>query len=206
MKTKLIGASLFALYFAVIPGLVAQGDKKEIDAVHTFLKKAHPNKKWQTGPTLLASDALKKAYGERARFYYVFSAPPLPPGANLPELIKAYQARLKDHNENYLSVTMRVEGDGKVVPLTTVGDLRMGLMNVKSEEDARIVAAAVLSLHGSGRVAPGVVIPAEVRVQKHKDGWQATVERRLQFQGMVQFNKNGEMTNISKDFTGPVPP
>jgi len=188
------------------PGLWGQGDGKDLAAVQEFLKKAHAKKKWQTGPKQIASDAIKKAYGGERKFYYVFSAPPLPPGANLPELIRAYQARYKDHQENYVSATLRLDAALKVVPLNKAGDFSEGLMPVNTEEDVKTAAAAVLSLYGSNRVAPGLVAEKEVMVTKTEQGWRGVVNRNNAFQGTVEFDKKGQLTKVSKVFTGPVPP
>lgn len=184
----------------------SRGEDKDVDSVKEFLKKAHAGKKWQMGPTQLSGDAVKKAYGADARFHFVFSAPPLPPGANIPEVQKAYQARVKEHQENFISVTMRIDAAGKVVPLVKVADYNTGLMAVKNEDDARVAAAAVLSLYGSDRVPPGVVQPKEVKVSRAEKGWQATVERVNQFQATVDFNEKGHVVMLNKSYSGPVPP
>ena len=56
----------------------APGTNKQLDAFRAYLKKNYPNKKWQYGPKQLTSAAIQKAYPDR-QFYYIFSAPPLPP-------------------------------------------------------------------------------------------------------------------------------
>ena len=43
-----------------------------------------PGKKWQTGPEFMDSEEIRKAFGKQ-RFYYVFSSPPMPPGAEAPD-------------------------------------------------------------------------------------------------------------------------
>jgi len=186
-------------------GRVGQEGDKGIDAVKEFLKKAHANKKWEIGPSQLTSDAITKVYGEKQKFYFVFSTPPLPPGANSPEAMKAYEAKCKEFRDNFISTTLRVDAAGKVFSLTKVGDYE-GLMAVKNEEDVKTAAAAVLSLYGSEKVAPGVVKVTEVKATKTDDGWQGMVERKNEFQATVEFNNKGQVIKLSKIYTGPVPP
>src|SRR5687768_1214495 len=81
-------------------GKAKEGDK-DLDAVKEYLKQKYPNKKWQLGPKSISSDAIKKAYGMEVKYFYVHSSPPLPPGAPLPDLIKAYQAKYKDYLDNH---------------------------------------------------------------------------------------------------------
>ncbi|MBM4071082.1 MAG: hypothetical protein FJ271_19350 [Planctomycetes bacterium] len=110
------------LLLAATHGLQGQRDSEDLAAVKEFLKKAHARKKWQSGPKQVTGDAIAKAYGADQKFYYVFSAPPLPPGANIPELIKAFRARYKDYQDNYISATLRIDAARKVSPLRNVVD------------------------------------------------------------------------------------
>lgn len=206
MWRKLLSLTALALFLPMPRCVCGQGDDKHLEAVQEYLKKAHAKKKWQSGPKLLTSATILKAYGGEQKFYYVFSAPPLPPGANLPELIRAYQARHKDYLENYVSATVRLDAARKVIPLIKPGDYSEGLMPVKNAEDVKIAAAAVLSLYGSNRVAPGLVTEKEVMVTATEQGWRGVVNRNNAFQGTVEFDKKGQATKLSKVFTGPVPP
>jgi hypothetical protein len=47
------------------------------------------------------------------------------------------------------------------------------LMRVTTDDDARICAAAILSLYGSDRVGPGIVSAKEVNVTKPRMAGQA---------------------------------
>jgi hypothetical protein len=125
--------------------------KKDLAVFRSYLSAKHAGKKWQTGPSRLDSPAIQKAYGNR-RFYFVFSAPPLPPGANLPAVQEAYRKRYQEFLKTHLSLTVRIEAKGAVVPLLKIDDYSQGLMGVTTDADARTAAAAVLSLHGSERV------------------------------------------------------
>src|SRR5262245_17030884 len=61
--------------------------KADIAAFQDFLMKNKLDKQWQGDPARVDSEEIRKAYGKR-RVYYTFAAPPLPPGAKLPELIE----------------------------------------------------------------------------------------------------------------------
>src|SRR4051812_17914814 len=125
--------------FTVLPGVRADEptpkDKKsapEEAAFKEYLAKAHPKKKWQAGPTLVDSPELQKAY-PGLRFVYVHSSPPLPPGANIPEVQQAYRNQVKDIQENYVSLTASVVKKGdewKVVPYAKPADFNHGLMQI----------------------------------------------------------------------------
>ena len=200
--------SLAALTFllAMPFGAVAQDGDKGLDAFKEFLKKAHAKKKWQIGPKQIMSDEFKKAFGGQQEFYFVFSTPPLPPGANIPEAIQAYEARVKDYRDNYVSVTVRVDSAGKVFPLAKVADYNETLMPVTNGEDVKTATAVVLSLFGSRQVSPGLVQAKEVTVTKTDQGWYGAVDRQHHFQGTVGFNNKGQVTTITKNYTGPLPP
>jgi hypothetical protein len=185
--------------------LLRGGDKK-LEPVRDFLAKTYPGKKWQTGPTQLTSDEIKKAYGEKLSFAFVFSSPPLPPGAKLPDLIKAYQDKLTDYQQNYISVSLRIDAAGKMMPLKKTSDYAEGLMAAKTDEDRKIAAAAVLSLYHSGRAGPAAIKAGEVQVTKDGNGWACTVTRQNNFSGTVHFNADGQVTKFSKVSIAPLPP
>lgn len=183
----------------------SQDVDKNLEAVKGYLKEKYPAKKWQYGPKQLASTEITKAYGDRDSFYFVHSSPPLPPGAPLPELIKAYQEKVQDYQKNYISAVVRIDAEGKIHPLPAAA-LKTGLMAVKTEEDARIAAAAVLSLTGDGRTAPGPVQAKEVQVTRKGEGWSCQVTRQNNFQGTVEFDAKGQLTKVTKVSIAPLPP
>jgi hypothetical protein len=176
---------------------------RTLEAFQAYLKKQYPDKKWQVGPTRLDCPPVRAAYGQQ-RFYYVFSAPPLPPGANLPSLQEAYRRRVEEFRKDYISLTARVDEAGTVTPLTRAEDYNQGLMKVQSDDDARTAAAAILSLYGSDRVGPGAVDPKGVSVTKGDKGWSCRVQTRF-YQGTVDFNADGKCLAVSKTYTGPLP-
>jgi hypothetical protein len=196
-----------AAVLLLLPALAPADDaraKDGLSAFQAYLKDHYADKKWQTGPDQLDAPAIRAAYG-KARFYYVFSAPPLPPGANIGSVQEAYRRRLEEFRKTYISLTVRVDDDGKVIPLTKADDFNAGLMKVAGDDDARTAAAAVLSMWGEDRVGPGAVDPKDVMVTRSDKGWSCVVQRQNAFQGAVTFNADGQCTAVSKTYMGPLP-
>lgn len=190
-----------------LPALPA-GDKKAGGTKTTFeahLKSKFPGKTWQLGPKQLESPELARAYPS-LEAWFVHSSPPLPPGAPLPDLLKAYEERVKEYREKQISVSALIDKEGKIHSVKTPADFNQGLMPVKNEEEIKIAAAAVLSLAAQERTAPGVVAAKEIQVMKTDKGWTATATRKFNFQGTVQFNAKGEVTAVSKLSIAPLPP
>jgi hypothetical protein len=171
----------------------------------SYLEENEPGKKWQTGPARMDSEEIRKAFG-KARFYYVFSRPPLPPGAPLPELIEEHQHRMEEYQKQFISLTMRIDEEGKMTPLHEEEDYNQGMMRVATDEDAKICAAAILSMYSSDdRVGPGIVAAKEVTVTKTENGWSCSVHRENAFQGEVLFDKDGKLVSATKTYAGPLP-
>jgi hypothetical protein len=170
-----------------------------------YLEENKPGKKWQTGPALMDSEEIRKAF-EKARFYYVFSSPPMPPGAPLPELLDEYNQRVEEFQKQFISLTVKIDGDGKITPLHEEEDYNLGMMRVTSDEDAKICAAAILSMYSSDpRVGPGIVTAKEVAVTKTEKGWSCSVIRENAFQGTVLFDSEGKIVSATKTYMGPLP-
>jgi hypothetical protein len=171
----------------------------------SYLEENKPGKKWQTGPARMDSEEIRKAFGN-ARFYYVFSSPPLPPGAPLPELLEEHQLRMKEYQDKFISLIMRMDEEGRITPLHEEEDYNLGMMRVATDEDAKICAAAILSMYSSDdRVGPGIVAAKEVTVTKTGNGWSCSVHRENAFQGEVLFDKDGKLVSATKTYAGPLP-
>lgn len=194
------------LFFSTVAAC-QEGDatqaKADITVFQGYLKKNYPGKKWQVGPTALDSKEIRKAY-EKQRFYFVFSSPPSPPGANVPELIEAYRRNAAAYQKTFISLSISIDERGKIIPLQKPKDYNSGLMKVKTDEDARIAAAAVLSLQGAGRAGPGAVAAKEVTVSKSEKGWSCRVQRPNAFWGVVVFDADGKCTGVAKEDAGAV--
>lgn len=183
----------------------AKQTETDLEAFRAYLKEHYREKKWQTGPTRIDSDEIRKAYPGQ-RFYFVFSAPPLPPGAPLPEVLKSYQKRMEEFRKDYLALTVRIDAAGKISALQKAADYNAGLMKVATDEDAKIAAAAVVALCGQDRVGPGAVAANEVRVTKNEQGWTCTVSKPRTYQATAAFDPAGRCLRVSKHYAGPLPP
>jgi hypothetical protein len=207
MRTPLWAAAAFLLAadFAALAGekkSAGDGAKTDADAVKAYLAKHYRGKKWQQGPTRLDTPEIRKAYG-KLRFYFVYSSPPEPPGAVNKEILAEYARRFDDYRNNYMSLTVRIEGD-KITPVQDSGGFNHGLMKVQSEADVKTAAAAILSLYGSFRVGPGPVSASAVKAARSGKGWSASVKERF-FQGSVSFDAAGKCTGVMKFYAGPLP-
>jgi hypothetical protein len=183
----------------------AKQTKMDLEALKDFLPKNYPKKKWQTGPTRLDTPELRQAY-EKRRFYFVFSALPLPPGANIKSVQEAYQRRVLEFRATFISLTVSLDGQGKMVSLQKPDDYNAGLMKVASDEDAKVAAAAILTLASSDRVSPGAVAAKDVVVKKNDKGWSCQASRKGAYHGSVTFDSDGKCTQVSKTYAGPFPP
>ncbi|MGH9755082.1 MAG: hypothetical protein ACREA2_20075, partial [Blastocatellia bacterium] len=162
-------------------------------------------KKWQTGPAHIDSEEIRKAYGKQ-RFYYVFSSPPTPPGAALQELIDEYHKKVEAYQKEFISLTMSFDEEGNMTSLHKAEDYNQGLMRVTTDGDAKIAAAAILSLYYSDLVGPGIVRATEVSVAKSENGWSCSVLRENEFQGTVYFDGDGKLVSVTKTSAGAPPP
>jgi hypothetical protein len=177
----------------------------DLTNIQSYLEENKPGKKWQTGPARMDSEEIRKAY-EKARFYYVFSSPPMPPGAPLPELLKEHEERMEVYHKQFISLAIKVDEQGRITPLHEEEDYNPGMMRITTDEDARICAAAILSMYSSDdRVRPGIVTAKEVTVTRSDNGWSCSVLRENAFQGEVIFDKDGKCVSATKTYLGPVP-
>src|SRR5215475_9827190 len=178
--------------------------KADLTRFRNYMEEVKPGKKWQSGPTLMDSAEIRRAY-PNARFYSVYSSPPLPPGAPLPELLKAYEEKMVEYKKQFVSLTIRIDAQDTMRPFYEAEDYNQGLMRVTTDEDARISAAAILSLYGSDRVGPGIVYAKEVTVARSENGWTCSVFRENAFQGEVVFDRDGKCVSMKKVYDGPLP-
>jgi hypothetical protein len=189
-------------------GKNAENQQTQIAADYTrirsYMDEIKPGKKWRTGPTPMDSEEIRRAYGN-VRFYSVYSSPPLPPGAPLPELLEEYKLKKKEHQEQFVSMNIRIDGQERMAPLYQAEDYNQGLMRVTTDDDARIAAAAILSLYYSDRVGPGIVSAKEVTVTRSENGWTCSVFRESAFRGEVVFDKDGKCVSMRKVYAGPLP-
>lgn len=165
----------------------------------SYLEKNYKDKKWQHGPTRIDSEAVRAAYGKR-RFYYVRSSPPLPPGANLPDLIERYKRDLEEYRKgDFISLTVSIDEQARIMP---VGDYNLGLMKIGNDVDARTAAIAILSLANPGSFPTA----KNLQVTKNDQGW--TCKQTIGGTGndTVQFKPDGTCTGVSRTSLPTLPP
>ncbi|HEU0179936.1 MAG TPA: hypothetical protein VFV58_37355 [Blastocatellia bacterium] len=213
MRLGLYGAACviaLMLNFAIITmsanGKNAQNPQIAADLTRfrNYMEEINPGKKWRSGPTPMDSEEIRTAYG-KARFYSVYSSPPMPPGAPLPELIEEYDRKMDEYHKQFISMTIRIDETENMAPLSGAEDYNQGLMRVTTDDDARICAAAILSLYSSGRVGPQIVTAKEVTVTRSENGWSCSVFRENAFRGEVVFDKDGKCVSMTKVYAGPLP-
>ncbi|HEX5081356.1 MAG TPA: hypothetical protein VFY40_04885 [Blastocatellia bacterium] len=209
MKLGIYGAACviaLMLNLGIVTGQNVQNPQIAADLTRfqNYMVQVKPGKKWQTGPMPMASEEISRAYG-KARFYSVYSSPPMPPGAPLPELLEEYRQKMDEYQNQFVSMAFKIDEQETMAPLYEAVDYNQGLMRVTTDDDARISAAAILSLFSSGRVGPGIVSAKEVTVTRSDEGWSCSVFRENSFQGQVVFDKEGKCVSVSKAYIGPMP-
>jgi len=187
-------------------GRNAQNEQLRADLARfqNYMEEIKPGKKWQSGPTPMDSAEIRRAYGN-ARFYSVYSSPPMPPGAPLPELLKDFEEKTEVYQKQFISMTVRIDGQDNAASLYAAEDYNQGLMRVTTDDDARIAAAAILSVYCAERVVPGIVSAKEVTVTRTENGWSCSVFRENAFRGEVVFDKDGKVVSMTKAYAGPLP-
>jgi hypothetical protein len=181
--------------------------RADLTKFQSYLEVNKPGKKWQTGPAPVDSEEIRKAYG-KLRFYYVYSSPPSPPGAPLPELLEEYERKMVEYQKEFISLTFRIDEQGGMKSLQEEDysqGYNQGLMRITTDDEARICAAAILSLYISDRAGPEVVTAKEVDVTRSEKGWSCSVHRENAFQGAVFFDNDGKCVSVTKTYMGPLP-
>jgi hypothetical protein len=170
----------------------AAAEKRELEAVESFLANKFLGMQWQRGPIHIKGAAVATAYPE-SRFYYVFSS------------------QYPVARANQLSAMLRVDREGNVTHVATPNAYSNGLMKITGIEDAKTAAAAVMSLT-FGPFGPVAVAADEVEVKADGKGWVCTAAKG-KAGGMhaqattfrVVFDGNGKCTAASHQFKGPLP-
>ena len=215
MRLGLYGAACviaLMLNFGVAMRTAGQNAQDELTRAdlakfQSYLEVNKPGKKWQTGPARIDSEEIRKAYGN-LRFYYVYSSPPMPPGAPLPELLEEYDLKMKEYQKQFISLTFRIDEQGGIKSLQEEDynqGYNQGLMRITTDDEARICAAAILSLYISDRAGPEIVTAKEVTVTRSEKGWSCSVNRENAFQGAVVFDSEGKCVSVTKTYMGALP-
>ena len=149
----LVAMALLAISSANCLSVSAAGDDPTtpLAAVKRFLATRYPDKTWAQGPARMENAAINRAYRD-ARFYYVASS----------------QDQID--RQGMISVMMRVDRNGQVREVSGPTAMNDGLMRIGNAADARIAAAAIMSLT-FGPLGPVSISAAEVPVAPNNGGW-----------------------------------
>ena len=163
--------------------------------------------RWEGDPLPLSSQELYTAY-PGVRFFYTFKPRPLPPGAPMPQLLEQHKRAMQEYQKHSLRMTVGINDKGFANAYRTPEDFNVGLRPVKSDEQAKIAAAAILSLMDADHIAPSAIPAEEVKVTKTENGWTCRVEQPRGIKGLVTFNEAGRCTSVSKtaNYSRPLPP
>jgi membrane-associated protease RseP (regulator of RpoE activity) len=196
MKTRAQNRRFSAYWFVALAALGAvkvgaasdepTPDPQDLKRIQEYLSaNVHGNGKWRSGPTRVEDKSIATAY-PGLRFYYVFS--PKYPVAHA----------------NDVSLMLRVDRAGTVAPLKTPADYNVGLLNVAKQRDARMAAAAVLSLT-FGPFGPTPVAPDDVKVNQNGKGWVCTAGQSKGHKFRVVFDEDGKCVQVEHTYDGPLP-
>ena len=172
MRTLLVGC--FAL------GLLAPQDAG-LKIFKRWLDREHSGYGSDEGPARFRNATVEAAYPGR-RFYYVLTYP-----------------RGMGIARNALSLVAQVDDHGTVLPLVLASPatFRAGLRKVKTKEDARQAAAAVLILAlGDPAQRRWKFEESRFTIERNKNGWVCTYSYGATYLSRVTFDKHGTLTGI----------
>lgn len=163
--------------------------------------------RWEGDPLTLSSQELYNAY-PGVRFFYTFQPRPLPPGAPMPELLDRHKRAMQEYQKQSLRMTLGINDKGFANAYRTPADFNVGLRPVQSADQAKVAAAAILSLMDADHIGPGAIPAEEVTVTKTDNGWSCRVEQPRGIKGLVTFDEAGRCTGASKtaNYSRPLPP
>lgn len=205
-STFLAGAIILGVGTGALSGAAASS-QADSAAFRDHLVRNQLTSHWDGEPTRIESEEIRRAYGDR-RFYFTFKAAPLPPGAQLPKLIEKYNEAMQEYQKHSLRITVGIDNKQHADTFRTAQDFNVGLMAVKTDDDALIAAAAILSLIGDDRVHPEAISAREVTVTRTATGWTCLASRPRGFDGKVIFDSNGHCIGATKvlNYSPPLPP
>ena len=181
----------FLLLATICPPAIAaeNGEGNDMTAVKEYLATQYRGKTWEQGPTRLRNGAIDRAYPDW-RFYYVFSSQQPAPRVG------------------WISAVMRIGREGRVTEISGAGAANEGLMKIRGGPDAKIAAAAVMSL-SFGPSGPVLVSADDVQVAPQYGGWYCLATpgaagRRKANALEVVFDSDGRCTSVSHRYvSGP---
>jgi hypothetical protein len=115
---------------------------------------------------------------------------------------------MQEYQKHSLRITVGIDNKQHAATFRNAQDFNLGLMPVKTDDDTRIAAAAILALMGDEHVHPGPISAQEVSVTRTESGWTCLVTRPRAFDGKVIFDPSGHCVSAIKNlnYSPPVPP
>ena len=166
--------------FAALALIAQQPD--ELQVFKKWLDREHPGYGSDDGPARFRNATVEAAYPGR-RFYYVFTHARGSPGGP----------------RNPLSLVAEIDNRGAVTPLnlSSLATYRAGLRTVKTKEDARRGAAAVLILAlGDPGQRGWKIEESGFRIERRKGSWVCSYSHGFNYVSRVTFDKQGTLTGI----------
>lgn len=157
-----------------------QGD--ELQVFERWLSHEHPGYGSDEGPARFRNATVEAAYPGR-RFYYVHTFARGSPGGP----------------RNPLSLVAAIDNHDAVMPLnlSALPTYRTGLRAVKTKEDARRGAAAVLILAlGDPGQRRWKIDESGFRIERSKGNWVCIYSHGFNYSSRVTFDKQGTLTEI----------
>jgi hypothetical protein len=179
----------------------------DVSAFHAYLSEHKLSAHWSGDPTPIASAELESAY-PGMRFYYTFQPAPPPVGAPIPSVLEAHKRAMEVYSAHSLRLTIGIDSQGEVRPYQVAADFNAGLQPVKCDDEARVAAAAILTLLGTEEISPGVIPASAVIVMKSGSGWSCRVSQQPKgIEGTVLFDLSGRCIKVDKalNYSPPVP-
>jgi hypothetical protein len=175
MPRPLLVAAGLAVFAAgaqpLLAGDAAQEKDKDVKAIKKFADMF--KKTWESGPTRLTNKAIEKAY-PGYRFYYVFSS---------------RAARKADKSKTAQVFQLTEEGQASFLSQDR------GLMKIRDVNDAKVAAAAVMSL-SLGFDVPIAVDANDVQASHNQQGWRCKANKKECFWDVV-FDRDGHLHSAS---------
>lgn len=166
------------------------------------LAQKHPKEEWKQGPGRMDSPELQRAY-PGSRFYFVSSPQPMPRGARVAPGTPS-EAQLNKRPRSFLSLCVRFGPEEQLVELRNAADYNSGLAPLRSDEDARVAAAAILSTMDGVYFGPSAIPNSLIQVGKTRGGWTCRLRTKTR-EGSVVFTGTGKCISVSMRYRGPFP-
>lgn len=159
-----------------------------LEVFRAWLDREHAGYGCDEGPARFRNGTVDQAYPGQ-RFYYVLT----------------YTRGIPPPYKNSISLVAAIDDSGRVIPFRagTPFSYRRGLKRAVSSKDAKLAAAAVLTLASCD---PGgrrwAFRPERFKAKRESKGWKCTFQHDKFFASWVRFDRDGDLLEIG----GSAPP